>query len=236
MIEDDPICDVFIKLGGSILDDHSATAELTAHLTTLAQRHRILILPGGGHVVKRIKTVHQEHGSDFLGCWRAAVLCVDVNAGILSAYSKSFTVVSSAADMVGCFAAGNIGVFAPAAVILSSLDLLPAWQPTTDSMGLYFASILGARRYVIVSDVNGVYDKKPAVGTNLPPISRMTLDELERLPSSKLDPSFPAYFRRYALPTMIVNGRHPDRVCAAIRDESTMGTQIELSQGEGLRA
>ena len=230
------LCDVFVKLGGSILDDDIATAELASHLTTLSRLHRILILPGGGHVVKRIKTVHKGHGSDFGGCWRAAVLCVDVNAGILAAYSKTFTVVSSAGDISACFAAGNIAVFAPAGAILSSLDLLPAWQPTTDSMGLYFASTLGARRYVIVSNVHGIYEGQPPVGTCLPPISRLTVEHLERLPSSKLDPVFPAYFRRYSLPTVVVNGRHPDRVCAAIRGESTTGTEIVLSRQEGAHA
>lgn len=231
---DDSLCDVFIKLGGSILDDDTTTAELASHLATLGRQHRVLILPGGGHVVKRIKAAHKRHGSDFHSCWRAAVLCVDVNAGILAAYSKCFAVVSSAEDIRGCFAAGNIAVFAPAVAILNSLDLLPAWQPTTDSMGLYFASIVGARRYVIVSDVHGIYNDKPPAGTRLPPISRLTVEQLARLPSSKLDPVFPAYFRRYPLPTVIVNGRHPDRVCAAIRGEATVGTEIVLPQEEGV--
>ena len=224
------LCEVFVKLGGSILDDDVATDELASYLTKVARSHRVVILPGGGHVVKRIKAVHKEHDGDFHDCWRAAVLCVDVNAGILAAYSRSFSVVSSAADICACFATGNIAVFAPAVAILNSLDLLPAWQPTTDSMGLYFANLLGAQRYVIVSDVHGIYHDKPAVGTRLPPLSRLTVEELERLPSSKLDPVFPAYFRRYALPTVVVNGRHPERVCAAIRGESTIGTEIVSPQ------
>ena len=222
------LCDVFIKLGGSVLDDEAATAAVAARVVTLSRSHRILILPGGGRVVKRIKATHRDNASDFHTCWRAAVLCVDVNAGILAAYSKSFAVVSSAGEMSACFGAGRVAVFAPAGVILNSLELMPDWQPTTDSMGLYFASTLGARRYVIVSDVHGIYEDKPPIGTHLPPISRLTVEELERLPSSKLDPQFPAYFRRYALPTVVVNGRHPERVAAAIRGEPTTGTEIVM--------
>lgn len=226
-------CDVFVKLGGSILDNDVTTAELVPYITALARQHRILILPGGGQVVKRIKAKQSEHGTDFHSCWIAAVLCLEVNAGILASYSTSFTVVSSAAEISACFEAGNVAVFAPAGSILSSLHLTPNWQPTTDSMGLYFANVLGARRYVIVSDVHGIYESKPDDETCMPPISQLSVDELERLSSSKLDPVFPSYFRRYALSTVVVNGRHPSRVSAAICGNPTVCTEIRVPCREG---
>jgi aspartokinase-like uncharacterized kinase len=220
------LCDVFVKLGGSILDQDAATAALVPHITGLANKYRILILTGGGQAAKRIKANQRSTGTDFYRCWRAGVLCLEVNAFLLASYSRHFTVVSSLTDITACFATGNIGALAPLGAIVNSLYLVPDWEATTDSIGLYFASALGARRYVIVSDVDGIYEKRPGEEPCGAPIPHLSVDELERLPSSKVDPAFSAYFRRHPLHTIIVNGRHPDRVSAAIRGDSPIGTRI----------
>jgi aspartokinase-like uncharacterized kinase len=220
------LCDVFIKLGGSILDHEAETVALVSHITDSAPHLRILILTGGGQVAKRIKANQRATGTDFYRCWRAGVLCLEVNAYLLASYSTRFAVVSSSTDMERCFSEGNVGVFAPLGPIVNSLYLVPDWEATTDSIGLHFASALGARRYVIVSDVDGIYEQRPGEAPLAPPIPSLSVDELERLPSSKLDASFPAYFRRQSLPTIVVNGRHPDRVRAAIQGEATIGTRI----------
>ena len=221
-------CDVFVKLGGSILDQDAATAALIPHITELAGKRRILILTGGGQTVKRIKANQRSIGTHFYNCWRAGVLCLEVNAHLLASYSTDFKVVSSLADIAACFADGHIGVFAPLGAMVNSLSLVPDWEETTDSIGLHFASALAARRYVIVSDVDGIYEKRPGENGCGKPIPQLSVDELERLPSSKLDSAFPRYFRHQGLPTVIINGRHPDRVSAAIRGEPTIGTRIDL--------
>jgi 5-(aminomethyl)-3-furanmethanol phosphate kinase len=226
------LCDVFVKIGGSILDHEAATAALVSHLTDLGQRHRILILTGGGQVAKRIKANQRRLGQEFYRFWRATGLCPEVNAYLLASYSVSFCVVSCAGEIGCCFDAGKIGVLAPSGAILNSLYLLPDWEVTTDSIGLHFASLSGARRYVIVSNVHGVYDRKPAEGAAGSLIARLGIDELERLPSSKVDPGFPAYFRHFPVPTFVVNGHHPERVRAAICGDPTVGTEIVVSEPE----
>lgn len=220
-------CDVFVKLGGSILDQEAATAALIPQITELGDEYRILILTGGGQTVKRIKANQRLRGTHFYSCWRAGVVCLEVNAYLLASYSTHFSVVSSLADIEACFVGRKIAVFAPTGAIVNSLHLVPDWEETTDSMGLHFASVLGARRYVIVSDVDGIYAQRPDEIVSGTPIHHLSVDELERLPSSKLDSAFPRYFRRQGLPTVIVNGRHPSRVGAAIRGEPTVGTRID---------
>ena len=220
------VCDVFVKIGGSILDHDSATAALAPRITGLCRQQRILILTGGGQAAKRVKMNQIRVGGDFYRFWRATGLFPEVNAYLLASYSTAFTVVSCAAEIAECLTAGNIPVFAPAGAILNSLYFLPDWLVTTDSMGLYFASLAGARRYVIVSDVDGIYDRKPGEGTCGSPIPCLNIDDLERLSSSKLDQGFTHYFHRYPLPTVVVNGNHPDRVAAAICGAPTIGTEI----------
>jgi aspartokinase-like uncharacterized kinase len=219
-------CEVFVKIGGSILDQEPLTATLVPHLVALAGRHRIVILTGGGQRVKRIKANQRRAGTSFYDCWKAGVDCIEVNAHLLASYSTSFKIVSCLADLGACFEADGIAVFAPAGAIVNSLELVPDWQVTTDSMGLYFAHRLRARRYVIVSDVHGIYEHPPEQDTSSPPLAHLKIEQLERLPASKLDPVFPTYFRRYPLATVVVNGKHPNRVSAAILGEPTVGTSI----------
>lgn len=226
-LEQRAACDVFVKLGGSILDQDAATAALIPYITELGRQQRILILSGGGQTVKRIKANQRSTGAHFYSCWRAGVLCLEVNAHLLASYSTQFTVVSSLADIGACFTSGNIAVLAPMGAMVSSLSIVPDWEETTDSIGLHFAGTLGAGRYVILSDVDGIYEKRPEGTQWGRPIPRLSVDELEGLPSSKLDSAFPRYFRRQGLPTVIVNGRYPERVTAAIRGEATIGTRID---------
>src|ERR1700733_7122294 len=75
------LCDVFLKIGGSILDKDNLTSELIPHITALSREKRIVLLPGGGKAVKRIKSNQQRHDIDFHSAWITAVLCLDVNAG-----------------------------------------------------------------------------------------------------------------------------------------------------------
>ena len=222
-----PSCDVFVKLGGSILDQDGATAALIPSLTEFAQKYRILILTGGGQAVKRIKSNQRSCRTHFYNCWRAGVSYLEANAYLLASYSTQFMVVSSLTDIATCFSTRSVGVFAPSGAIVNSLSLVPDWEVTTDSMGLYFASAFGARRYVIISDVDGIYERRPEKGPWGAPIPQLSVTQLEHLPSSKLDRAFTEYFRRHALPTVIVNGRNPERVSAAIQGEATVGTRIE---------
>jgi aspartokinase-like uncharacterized kinase len=224
----DQLCDVFMKVGGSILDKDAVTSDLVPHITALSREKRIVILPGGGQAVKRIKANQGRHDIDFHSAWTTAVLCLDVNAGVLATYSRLFTTVSSADEMAACFEAGNVAVFAAAGSVFTNLNLTPDFRATTDSMGLYFAKTIGARRYIVVSDVDGIYEDKPEEGSSAKAIPHLTAAQLEQLPSSKLDPSFPEFLRRYPVPTFIVNGKHPSRVSAAIRGEPTIGTQIAV--------
>jgi aspartokinase-like uncharacterized kinase len=222
------ICDVFVKVGGSILDNATHTTTLAESLAALPSGQRIVILTGGGRVAKRIKANQRERACGFDPCWKATTLALDVNAGLLASHSARFCVTSCIEQIVSVHAAGAIPIFAPAGALFNSLWFTPNWIVTTDTMGLYFAHSMGARRYVIVTDVDGVCERAPGPGSTVDPISKMHVAELERLPSSKLDAAFPGFFRRFPLETVVVNGKYPTRVTAAIAGRRTLGTEITL--------
>lgn len=223
------VCDIFIKIGGSILDNIASTNELIPCLVALSRNYRIVAMTGGGRLAKRIVSNQRKYGSDFMRSWRAGITSLDVHAGLLASHSPNFAVGTSVSEIRDRLSEGKLAVLAPAAKVVSDLVLVPDYEVTTDSMGLYFATLLGARRYVIVSDVDGIYARAPATDAALEPILRLQPDEMELLPSSKLDPAFATYFRRFPLSTMIVNGKYPQRVTDAVHGNPTIGTEIVLS-------
>jgi len=131
---------------------------------------------------------------------------------------------------MACFEAGRIAVLAPAGAILNSLCFVPDWLVTTDSMGLRFANELGAARYVIVRTFTGIYELKPEEVPGGAPIPHLSVEALERLPSSKLDqPSLVSSALRLA------NSRrkweHPRRVAAAIREVRLSARDLHVGTG-----
>lgn len=220
------ICDVFIKVGGSVLDDSAVTGDLVPCLRELSKEYRLVAMCGGGRLAKRIVANQKRHGSDFLPSWKAGITSLDVHAGLLASYSADFAVAHSVFEIADRLANRKMAVLAPAGKIVSDLVMFPDYEVTTDSMGLYFASLLGAHRYVVISNVDGIYERSPGAADPSGHLSRLTPEELEQLPSSKLDSAFPNYFRRYPLPAIVVNGAHPARVTDAVRGQPTIGTEI----------
>jgi aspartokinase-like uncharacterized kinase len=223
------VCDVFVKIGGSIMDDADCAAGLIPGLVALSKEMRLVAMSGGGRVAKRIVANQRRFGSDFFNSWKSGVASLDVHAGLLASYSPDFALAASVFEIADRIARGRMAVLAPAAKIVSDLAMFPDYEVTTDSMGLYFASLLGARRYVVVSNVDGIYGRLPESEHALQIFPRLTPEAMENLASSKLDRAFPAYFRRYPLPTIVVNGKHPQRVSDAVRGRPTTGTWIVSS-------
>lgn len=230
------VCDVFIKVGGSIMDDALATTALVPHIVALAEHCRIVVMAGGGRISKRIKANQRAAHTDFLPCWRGATASLDTNAILFASHSPRCVVTQCVAEMSRCLDEGKVAVFAAAEAIFRSLVIKPDFEVTTDSMGLYFAKVLNASRYIIVSNVDGVFEHNPDPETLDMPFLRLSVDELEKLPSSKLDNLFPQWFRTYTLPTFVVNGKYPPRVSAAIQGKATLGTEIVLENGFGADA
>jgi aspartokinase-like uncharacterized kinase len=160
--------DVFVKIGGSVLDDLIATKSLMDALLAVADNVAVVALPGGGAAAKRMKQAQRDLQLRFETCWLTGFKIVDTNALFLSSFSSKLHYAASMQAVRP--QAGRLTILSPYEFARSDPTFERSWDITTDSMGCYFAHTLGATRYVIVTNVDGIFDFRGPAGTPPQPL------------------------------------------------------------------
>jgi len=225
-----PRPDLFLKIGGSLVDDLPATRRLMDVVSGL--RHlRVVVTTGGGREAKRIKRSQPVDGLDFEICRTVGFSLVDVRAMLLTAFSPRSVLVHTLRQVERALSERRLLVLAPGRLI-RRFDLFEHdWDLTTDSVGLYFAWVLGASWYVIVTDVDGIFDRDPGASAAARLLPAVCADELRALGGGKVDRYFAEYLSRYPVRCTIVNGRFPERLCGLLDQQPVRATTVTAAEG-----
>ena len=218
-----PDSPIFLKIGGSILDDLESTKALIDAIVDVDTRRPIVLMAGGGRTVKKLKSHQQQLQMDFHGCWHAGIKQIEFQSHVLSAYSSRLELVSTLRDGTHAHNQGSIPIFSPGSFIVEREPFEHSWDITTDSMSVFFAAEFGCGRLLIVTDVDGIYS-----GSSQCIFEELSLTQLATLPSSKTDPFFPRYLERYPVDVTVLNGLCPDRVQGALRGKQVIGTRVTI--------
>jgi len=204
---------VVVKLGGSVME---LAPGIVTRLLEYTEDHAdasILIVPGGGVFADTVRTISKQCGiSDEAAHWMA-ILAMEQYACYLM-------------DKTGANGTGSIGTM-PRGVsillpyrLLKTADELPhSWDVTSDTIAAWVAKHLDAR-FVKVTDVDGVLKD----GTLMPAVGASELGDLK---SSCTDAGLPNFMKANSMDCVIVNGRYPDRVVAAVKGDAVIGTYIK---------
>ncbi|HEX2234176.1 MAG TPA: hypothetical protein VHG69_12530, partial [Thermoleophilaceae bacterium] len=120
----------------------------------------------------------------------------------------------------GQLARGRTAVLLPAGL---PLDLPASWQVTSDSIAAWVADQVGARRLVLVKEVDGLYADWPPRGE---PLAHLTVAELAALRPGGVDAYLPAVLERASFETWVISGRDPERLVELLDRGTTAGTRI----------
>ena len=144
------ICELVIKVGGSLLGQIEHLDSVLAAIADIARDRRVLIVPGGGPFADTVRDVDARVGlSDDEAHWMA-VLAMDQYAHLLAGRLANAVVAYSREDIDAAHRQQAIPVLAPARW-LSADDPLPhTWDVTSDSIAAWVTSELGARRLLLV--------------------------------------------------------------------------------------
>jgi aspartokinase-like uncharacterized kinase len=209
-------------LGGGAGDD--ALKALCDALGELGERHPLLVVPGGAGFADAVRDADRRFGLPAATSHRMAILGMEQFGWLLSELIPR-AVRCAGLARVRELAGGRAAVLLPAGL---PLDALPAsWQVTSDSIAAWVADRLGARRLVLVKQVDGLFAAWPARGE---PLARLSVAELAALRAAGraggVDEYLPAVLERAHFETWVIGGRDPARVVELLERGATVGTRI----------
>lgn len=139
---------VVIKLGGSLYD----SVYLQEWLDVLAKQTTevIVIVPGGGPFSEQIRTVDKRYSLPEEASHAMAVLGMQQYAHMLHGLQSRLRLISSIEDCSAITEPPYSSIWLPYEEVLKTKELLEAWQTTSDTISLWLAKKLQARKLVLI--------------------------------------------------------------------------------------
>lgn len=194
-----------VKVGGSLIGH---ARPLMAQL----RAYDVLIVPGGGPFADTVRQLQSRSGFDDTIAHKMAVLAMDQYGLLLSNVSGILT-YSSLSDVE------TPGIFLPSQLLETSDPFTPSWDVTSDAIACHIAHLAGAERFIILTDVDGVF-------VDGAPVDEITAAELQKLEETCVDKALAGYLIEYGMDCLVVNGKDKGAVELALEGEHA-GTVVQ---------
>jgi len=185
-----------VKVGGSLID-------YAKYIMTELKNYNALIIPGGGIFADAVRKIYKKFNLSEASAHRMAIMAMEQYGMFLSDISGVKTASSINKIKTPC-------IFLP--YRLKKDQFKPSWSVTSDTIACCIARKVGAEKFILLKDVNGVY-----IGGRL--VSKISAGELSRYGRTCVDEELPKYLSRYKMDCWIINGKKPDRIKKAMEGE-----------------
>ncbi len=219
-----PRVEVFLKLGGSILSRFDKCRELAELLSTASRTHRIVLFPGGGPIDKYIESIDKDlHFQPHIHhqlCARAQ----DQTGLIFGTLCSNAMFFTNPVEIEPILDRGALAIMLPMDQIVGLDVFEQSWRVTSDTMSAYFAFLVSADRFAILTDVDGIFDSLQ----NTTPGPRPTINASELLSrkATCVDECLPDFLLHYQMPCAVLNGLDCNVVGEWIANDICSGTMI----------
>ncbi|HVN53177.1 MAG TPA: hypothetical protein VMT46_02520 [Anaerolineaceae bacterium] len=224
----DPL-EAVLKVGGS-LSRGKGLAPLCEEIALLGRKHRLLVVPGGGGFADQVRAAYRSFRLAETTAHRMALLAMDQYGLLLADLLPGATLTADLLQAHQIAGEGRVPVLLPSA-LLNLADPLPhSWQVTSDSIAAWIGALAGAKKLVLLKDVDGLYRHWPAMGS-LRPEEEI---DLAHAPGNQggIDVYFPYALQGSSMDAWAINGDHPQRLEELLESGKTFGTHL-LSAGQG---
>ena len=191
-----------VKFGGSLCRDRGVLERLCR---VLNEFDGILVVPGGEEFADTVRGIDREFGLEGKIAHKLAILAMQQTGVLIGEFFEG--------EIFGC------------AALLEDENLKANWDVTSDSIAAYVAKERGAKRLILMKDVDGVFTADPKKG-EAKLIPEVTTEELSAMENSCLDREFPGFVKDSGLEVWIINGKHPERIKDIMNKKKTKGTRI----------
>jgi 5-(aminomethyl)-3-furanmethanol phosphate kinase len=139
-----------VKLGGSF----ALSPDLRDWIAAIAAcAGHIVIVPGGGPFAGAVRAAQAPMGFDDRAAHRMGLLAMEQYGCAIASLDRRLTLADSLEAIGRGLAEGTVPVWLPARMALADASIPQSWDVTSDSLGVWLASRIGARRLVLVKHV-----------------------------------------------------------------------------------
>ena len=220
--------DVVIKFGGSITGDLPETKRLVEEIAACAEMgHKLLVVPGGGRPDKAIEAIDRELPLEAITAHDATALAQDQTGLILCdrAFSTAFRACATLRECRAALKDGAVPVLLPSRLLTDLDPVVMTWDVTSDAVAAWCAWLVDAPRLAVVTDIDGIYEPGK-IGVETARIEEIAPLDLIWMGTTSIDGCAVAWIGDKAIETVVLNGRHPERLRQWLLGRPFIGTLI----------
>ncbi len=209
---------IIIKLGGSLL---AQGRDIVHDLSDYAAKKGLLliIVPGGGPFAETVRNLSEKGAvSEDAAHWMA-ILAMHQYGLFLADGEPNIPIVESVEDISN---AGPICILLPYKILKADESLPHSWDITSDTIAAFIAHKLGEKRFIKVTDVDGILDEH---GSLIPWIHPENL--ITKGYKTCVDGELPRFLLQNDMSCIIVNGNYPKRIIDVIEGRDTICTALD---------
>jgi aspartokinase-like uncharacterized kinase len=214
-----------IKIGGSLSQKPKALRALCQKLSLLANKHHIVVVPGGGKFVDCIREADKQYTLSDATAHHMAILGMDQYGLLLADLTPNSHAIDNLEGVKNVRT--GLAVFLPSKFMLSHEELPKSWEVTSDTIAAYIAKKLVAKKLLLIKDVDGIFTDTPKRNTQTKLLEHITAKELSDMKNKTcVDTYLPKLLNTLKIDCHIINGFHPSRVETALNMQKIKGTVI----------
>jgi aspartokinase-like uncharacterized kinase len=220
--------DAVIKVGGSLCENPATLKKLCSKLSEIAEKHSIVIVPGGGKFADAVRELDQKYALSADAAHRMAILGMDQFGLLLAQLIPDSCATYSLSDAKQLSERTTVPIFLPSRLMFRENPLEASWDVTSDSIAAYVASRLKADKVILVTNVDGVFKSDPKKHSDTKLIPKLSASELLAFSQrTSVDKFLPKLLLKTRLDCYVVNGAYPERIDAILSGQSAVCTRIK---------
>ena len=198
-----------VKLGGS----YAFSSVLKGWIDAVAAyAGHVVVVPGGGPFADTVRAAQPKMGFDDRAAHEMALLAME-QYGCALASLGGWRLAVSAAAIRDVLREGGVPVWSPTPMLRDANDVPSSWDVTSDSLAAWLAGRIGAKRVLLVKQLE-------------PPAGPLRASEL--VADGIIDPAFPRFLRASGALAFIAGPAGHAAAATALRNGATVGAAIEL--------
>jgi aspartokinase-like uncharacterized kinase len=199
-----------VKLGGSYAFSSALKSWIDA---VAAGAGRVVVVPGGGPFAETVRVAQPKMGLDDRTAHEMALLAMEQYGCALASLGAGWRLAASAAAIRDVLRSGGVPVWSPTPMLRDANDVPWSWDVTSDSLAAWLAGRIGAKRVLLVKQLE-------------PPPGRLCAADL--VADGIIDPAFPRFLRASGAQAFIAGPAGHAAAATAMRNGATIGAAIEL--------